>query len=347
MKLGLVGYPQVGKKTLFRLLTGQDPQATGLGLAQVRDARVEDLVAQYEPRKRTPATIEFEMLPDLEEDSQKNAAALKGLERVDAICHLVRSFADESVYHLSGSVDPARDIRRFAEDLQLADMLFIDKRLERLAKERKGQKEEGPEKALLERMQAHLEEGHPLSEFGFSASEEKLVASYPLLTLKPVVNILNADEEDVQNIDLLAGLEAEFSDAPFAWVAVSAKIEEELAELDEEERSAFLADLGLAEPALARLTRLCYSTLGLISFFTVGEDEVRAWTIRRGCLAPQAGRTIHTDIQRGFIRAEIMRYDDLAELGSEQALKAAGKFLQKGRDYEVEDGDIIHFLFKV
>lgn len=347
MKLGLVGYPQVGKKTLFKLLTGQEAQAAGLGLAPVHDARLEHLVTLYNPRKRTPATIEIALLPDLEEDSQKNADALKSLEQVDAICHLVRSFADESVYHLAGSVDSARDISRFAEELLFADMIFVDKRLERIARERKGQKEESREKDLLERMQSQLEAGQPLSKFDFSAEEEKLVASYPLLTRKPVVNILNTDEDAVQNGEQLETLQGEFAEAPFSWVAVSAKIEEELAELDEEEREAFLAELGLSEPALARLTRLCYSTLGLISFFTVGEDEVRAWTIRRGSLAPLAGRAIHTDIERGFIRAEIMRYRELAELGDEQAVKAAGKLQQKGRDYEVADGDIIHFLFKV
>ena len=347
MKLGLVGYPQVGKRTLFKLLTGQASQAVGLGLAPVHDARLEHLVTLYNPRKRTPATIELALLPDLEEDSQKNAEALNNLDKVDAICHLVRSFADESVYHLSGSVDPARDISRFAEDLQFADMVFVDKRLERIERERKGQKEESREKDLLERMQSLLEAGQPLSEFDFSEEEEKLVASYPLLSRKPVVNILNIDEDAVQDGDQLETLKAEFAGAPFSWVAVSAKIEEELAELDEEEREAFLADLGLSEPALSRLTLLCYTTLGLISFFTVGEDEVRAWTIRRGSLAPVAGRAIHTDIERGFIRAEIMRYRELAELGDEQAVKAAGKLQQKGRDYEVADGDIIHFLFKV
>ena len=345
MKLGLVGYPQVGKKTLFKLLTGQDAQATGLGLAAVSDERFEDLATRYDPQKRTPATIEFEMLPDLEEDAQKNAAALKSLERVDVICHLVRRFADETVYHLAGSVDPARDIRSFAEELQLADMIFIEKRLERLAREQKGQKEEGPEKDLLEQMETLLAEGRPLSEFSFSPDEEKILSSYPLLSRKPVINILNVDEDDLRNDDLINQLERDFSG--FAWIAVSAKIEEELAELDEEERGAFLSELGLVEPALARLTRLCYNTLGLISFFTVGEDEVRAWTIHRGSLAPQAGRAIHSDIERGFIRAEIMRYSDLRELGDEQAVKAAGKLEQKGREYEVGDGDIIHFLFKV
>ena len=344
MKLGLVGYPQVGKKTLFRLLTGRETRAA-LGLAPVYDARLEHLVALYKPQKRTPATIEIVLLPDLEEDSQKNAEALNCLEEVDAVCHLVRCFCDDSVYHLSGSVDPARDIARLTEDLQFADMIFIDKRLERIEREQKGQKVENAEKGLLERMQTHLEADRPLSEFDFDSDEEKLVASYPLLTRKAVVNILNTSEDDLQGP--LDSLRNQFTTNPFAWIAVSAKIEEELAELTAEERGVFLADLGLPETALGRLTRLCYETLGLISFFTVGEDEVRAWTVRNGSLAPTAGRAIHTDIERGFIRAEIMHYDDLAELGGEQQVKAAGRLQQKGRDYEVNDGDIIHFLFKV
>ena len=345
MKLGLVGYPQVGKKTLFRLLTGQESLAAGLGLAPVHDARLDHLVALYNPQQRTPATIEIALLPDLEQDSQKNAEALNSLEQVDAVCHLVRCFSDDSVYHLAGSVDPARDIARLAEDLQFADMVFVDKRLERIEREQKGQKAESSEKDLLKRMQIHLEAGRPLSEFDFEGDEEKQVASYPLLTRKPVINILNTAEDDLQGP--LDSLRSQFAGSPFAWIAVSAKIEEELAELDAEEREIFLADLELPETALARLTRLCYETLGLISFFTVGEDEVRAWTIRSGSLAPTAGRAIHTDIERGFIRAEIMRYDDLAELGGEQQIKAAGRLQQKGRDYEVNDGDIMHFLFKV
>jgi hypothetical protein len=354
MNLGLVGYPPVGKKTLFKLLTGQEinpetARAPRQGLAPVRDPRFGELVDHYHPQKETPAIIEFELLPDLDEDAGRNANALSALEHVDAICHVVRTFVDDSVYHVSGSVDAVRDVDRFAEELQFNDLIFIEKRLERIAREQRTKKDERAQQelVLLERMKDYLENNTSLTSFELTSEEEKLLASYPLLTRKAVINILNVGEDDLGDESTLQKLRAACGDAPYAWIAVSAQIEDELAQLEEEERRAFLDDLGLERPALDRLTQLCYATLGLISFFTVGEDEVRAWTLRLGSLAPQAGRVIHSDIERGFIRAEIMRYDDLMELGGEEQIKAAGKFMQKGRDYTIEDGDIIHFLFKV
>jgi GTP-binding protein YchF len=348
MKLGLVGFPQVGKRTLFRLLTGQELNKSGVGLAKVRDPRFDWLVQLYKPAKITPAQLEFALVPDLTEKG--NAEAFKALEKVDVICHLVRAFADDSVFHLLGSVDPARDIRLLEEELHLGDLIFIEKRRERLQKERKlkgDAQKAAQEEELLTRFQAHLEGGAPLRTLPLSAEDEKLIASYPFLTLKPVLLVLNLGENQMQDAGLLERLKAAFPGQGCEWVAVSARIEEELAQLDAEERLAFLGELGQEEPALDRLTRVCYQALGLISFFTVGEDEVRAWTIRRGSLAPQAGRAIHSDIERGFIRAEVMKYADLFSLGGEQQVKEAGKLLQKGRDYEVEDADIFHFLFKV
>jgi len=348
MKLGLVGYPQVGKRSLFRLLTGQELNKAGVGLARVRDPRFDWLVEFYQPAKITPAQLEFALIPDLEE--QGNAEAFKGLEKVDVVCHLVRAFADEAVFHLAGSVDPRRDVGRLEEELHLADLLFIEKRRERLQKERK-LKGEGPkaaqEEELLGRFQAHLEGGHPLRTLSLGDEETRLIASYPFLTLKPLLVVLNLGEDQLGNMGLIGELRAGFAGLGCEWVAVSARIEEELAQLDPEERRAFLTELGQEEPALDRLTRVCYQALGLISFFTVGADEVRAWTIRQGALAPQAGRVIHSDIERGFIRAEVMKYADLHSLGSEQKVKEAGRWQQKGRDYVVEDGDIFHFLFKV
>ncbi|MBM3277717.1 MAG: redox-regulated ATPase YchF [Candidatus Handelsmanbacteria bacterium] len=348
MKLGLVGYPQVGKRSLFRLLTGQELNKAGVGLARVRDPRFDWLVELYQPAKNTPAQLEFALIPDLEE--QGNAEALKGLEKVDVVCHLIRAFADEAVFHLAGSVDPRRDLGRLEEELHLADLLFIEKRSERLQKERK-LKGEGPkakqEEELLGRFQAHLEGGHPLRTLSLHEEEARLIASYPFLTLKPLLLVLNLGEDQMGDTGLIGELREGFAGLGCEWVAVSAQIEEELAQLDPEERHAFLAELSQEEPALDRLTRVCYQALGLISFFTVGADEVRAWTIRRGALAPQAGRVIHSDIERGFIRAEVMKYADLHTLGSEHKVKEAGRWQQKGRDYLVEDGDIFHFLFKV
>lgn len=348
MKLGLVGFPQVGKRTLFRLLTGQEMNKSGVGLAKVRDPRFDWLVQLYQPAKITPALLEFALVPDLAENS--NAEAFKSLEKVDVVCHLVRAFADDAVFHLAGSVDAQRDIRRLEEELHLGDLIFIEKRRERLQKERKlkgDAQKAAQEEELLVRFQAHLEGGHPLRTLPLSEDDEKLIASYPFLTLKPVLVVLNLGEDQMQDPNLLDDLRAAFPGQGYQWVAVSARIEEELAQLEAAEREAFLAELGQTEPALDRLTRVCYQALGLISFFTVGTDEVRAWTIRQGSLAPQAGRAIHSDIERGFIRAEVMKYADLSSLGNEQKVKEAGRLLQKGRDYLVEDGDIFHFLFKV
>lgn len=355
MKLGLVGFPQVGKRTLFRVLTGKEPNSEGkkgnsLGLARVRDARFDRLVEIYMPRQETPAQIEFLFLPDLDRQASHYAQIFLDLEQVDVICHLVRAFEDDTVFHIHGSVDPGRDILAFNEELQLNDLLFIEKRLERLEKERNRKKEAqkmAMEADLLARMKARLETGGFLSSLPLTGTEEKLISSYPLLTRKSIIIILNVGEKDIGHPGLLDRLKEDFREQDFQWIAVSAKIEQELYHLDAGERQAFLEELQLDRPALDRLTMLCYKTLGLISFFTVGTDEVRAWTNRQGALAPQAAGVIHSDFERGFIRAEVMKYQDLIKLGSEQKVREVGRYMQKGKDYVVEDGDIINFLFNV
>lgn len=354
MKLGLVGLPQVGKKTVFSLLTGQPTGAGGgkansLGLATVRDERFDRLVEMYRPKKETPAQMELALLPDLDTQADRNADAFKGLEKVDVICYLARVFEDDTIFHVAGEVNAKRDIQAFWDELLLSDQIFVEKRLERLAKEQrqKDAQRAAAELALMGRMQAHLEAGHPLSRLDLTAEDRKLISSYPFLTLKAVIVVLNVGEDQLADDGLVAGFAERFAEQGFEWIAISAQIEQEISLLDDEARAAFLAELGIAQSALDRLTLLCYQTLGLMSYFTVGEDEVRAWTIRKGSLAPQAGGAIHGDIERGFIRAEVMRYGDLIALGDEQKVKAAGKLVQKGKDAEILDGDIIHFLFKV
>jgi GTP-binding protein YchF len=355
VKLGLVGFPQVGKRTLFRLLTGKEPNSdgkkgNGLGLAKVRDARFDRLVEMYAPRQETPAHIEFSLLPDLDRQASHNDQILRELEQVDVICHLVRTFQDDTVFHIHGTVDPRRDILLFNEELQLNDLLFIEKRLERLEKEQSKKKDVqkiATETDLLIRMKERLEAGRFLRSLSLTEAEEKLIASYLLLTRKAVIVILNVGEEELTDQNLIENLKNDFRNQDFQWIAVSAKIEQELCQLDAAERQTFLEELQLDQLALDRLTMLCYKTLGLISFFTVGPDEVRAWTNRQGTLAPQAAGVIHSDLERGFIRAEVMKYHDLIKLGSEQKVKEVGKYMQKGRDYVVEDGDIITFLFNV
>ena len=355
MKLGLIGFPQVGKRTLFRLLTGKESEpengkGEAQGLARVRDERFERLVEIYRPRVETPAQIEFSLLPDLEKQAERNTRIWRVLEKVDVICHLVRAFPEDTVFHVAGSVDPRRDITALNEELRLNDLLFIEKRIECLEKERGRNgdaRRSTQEKELLIRMKDHLEAGRFLNTFPFTDEEQKLVSGYIFLTRKPMILILNVGEEQINNAGLIDQLAADFAGQAFQWIAVSAKIEEELFHLDEEERQAFLEELNIVQPALDRLTLVCFNTLGLISFFTVGPDEVRAWTNRKESFAPQAARVIHSDIERGFIQAEVIKYEDLIQLGNEQKVREEGKLLQKGRDYVVEDGDIINFLFNV
>jgi len=355
MKLALVGFPQVGKRTLFRLLTGKEPGSEGkkgtiLGLAKVRDSRFDLLVEIYAPRQKTPAHMEFLLLPDLDQQSSRNDQILRGLEQVDVICHLVRTFQDDTVFHIHGTVDPRRDIVFLNQELQLNDLLFLEKRLERLEKEQNHKKDvqqTAMERDLLVRMKGHLENGLFLRNLLFTEAEEKIISGYPLLTRKAVIIILNSGEEVSATHELIHRLEEDFSGQDFQWIAVSAKIEQELCQLDAPDRQTFLEELQLDQPALDRLTMVCYRTLGLISFFTVGPDEVRAWTNRQGSLAPQAAGVIHSDFERGFIRAEVMKYQDLIRLGSEQKVREMGRYMQKGRDYVVEDGDIVNFLFNV
>jgi GTP-binding protein YchF len=355
MKLGLVGFPQVGKRTLFRLLTGKEPNPEGkkgnvLGLARVRDVRFDRLVEIYTPRQETPAQIEFYLLPDLDRQASRNDQVLRGLEQVDVICQLVRAFQDDTVFHIHGTVDPRRDILLFNEELQLNDLLFIEKRLERLEKEQNVKRDvqkKAVETDLLIGMKVHLESGRFLRDFSLTEVEEKLIASFPLLTRKAMIIILNTGEEISEVCGRIDQLKRSFCEQDFQWIAVSAKIEQEICHLDPTDRQTFLEELQLDQPALDRLTMLCYKTLGLISFFTVGPDEVRAWTNQQGSLAPQAAGVIHSDFERGFIRAEVMKYQDLIKLGSEQKVKEVGRYMQKGRDYVVEDGDIINFLFNV
>ena len=358
MQIGLIGLPQAGKKTLLRLLTRVDahtaaPTNGGVipGICPVRDPRLERLTALYAPQKVTPATIQYLLMPDMTKDSAKNRELLKALALVDVLALVVRAFAADAVFHLEGSVDALRDIDMVQAELILNDLLFVEKRLERIAKEQ-GRRGTGvdhsQEQALLSRLQAHLNENLPLRTLALEAAEAKLLSGAPLLTTKALVIILNVGEDAVQDHRLQEEVTTRWGHWNLRVVQVSAKIEEELAQLDEPaERAAFLKELGIGESAIDGLTRVSYEALGMISYFTVGTDEVRAWTVRRGASAAEAGGVIHSDIERGFIRAELMKYNDLLSLGSEQAVAAAGKAHLKGKDYLVEDGDILSFRFNV
>ncbi|MDP2929728.1 MAG: redox-regulated ATPase YchF [Candidatus Omnitrophota bacterium] len=348
MKIGIIGLPQTGKKALFELLTGHKPSenevASGKpihGVAEIRDSRFDELVAMYKPKKDVRARIELELLPKIEKDAISKGDIFDDIAEVDALCHVVRAFKDDSIYHVSGSVDAKRDIDAINSELLLHDLIFIEKRFERLDKKVKQTKEESSikERDLLLKLKDHLDKELPLRTLEISADDKKLLTSYPFLTRKEMVIVLNVSEDQLKNKPPIEGDNV---------MQVSAKVEAEVAALDsEDERKEFLADLGITEPAMNILARLCLKTLNLISFFTVGQDEVRQWNIRAGSTAAEAAGAIHSDLQKGFIRAELIKLNDLKELGSEDAVKAQGKFYLKGKDYIVEDGDILSIRFNV
>lgn len=355
MNVGIIGLPQVGKKTLFRLLVGSgaldhhaDPRAVARGVAEVDDKRFDHLVAMYEPRKVTRARLEFVLLPKIEENSVAEGTIFKDMGEVEALCHVVRAFEDDAVYHIWGAPDPAREVESVQSELVLHDLLFVEKRLERIESSLGKMKDDRltREKVLLLRFKEHLEDERPLRELDVSAEESALIRSYPFLTLRQTIVALNVSDEQLADASLVAGLEERFPSLSF--VAIAARAEADIAELETaEERAEFMADLGITDTARDVLTARCIEAVGYGSFFTVGKTEVHHWFFRRGALAPQVAGVIHSDMERGFIRVEVMKYDDLVEHGSEDALKAVGKYYVKGKDYAVEDGDILSVRFNV
>lgn len=344
MQIGLVGFPQSGKKTLFRLLTGADPAKAQTAIAAVRDPRLTKLTEMYQPVKVTPATIQYSLLPDLTKNSQDNQEFFKGLALVDAIGIVVRAFEDETVFHIDGSVDPMRDLQAIQSEFLLNDLLFVEKRIERLNKElaRKINDAQKRELDLMSRCKEHLDQEKPLSAMAWSDEDQKKVSGYSFLTRKTLLAILNVSENRISDHFLFSQIKQRY---PHAGIAqVSAKIEEELSVLeDPKEKEAFLKDLGIKESALDQLTKVSYQSLGLMSYFTVGQDEVRAWTVKIHSTAPQAAGAIHSDLERTFIRAEQMSYQELITLESEEAVRKAGKYHLRGKEYIVEDGDILSF----
>jgi len=399
MKLGLLGFPKVGKKTLFELLTGKEADLSkGTGIACVRDERLNQLAKIYKPRKAVHATLEFLIIPDIGE--QNNTKIFQAIQNVDVLCHIVRVFKDDTVFHIKGSINPARDIKTVNDELILNDLLFIEKRTGKLKKElrRKPAQSKLNEEKLLLRFKQHLEEGKPLRTLALSDEEKKLAKSYPFLTFKNMIVVLNVGEEDttdnrpletlkkhfaertlalsdeekklaksypfltfknmivVLNVGeedttdnrLLETLKKHFADQSMEWIQIPAKLEKEISAMEsEEERQAFLKEMGIGASALEKLTILSCKALGLITFFTIGKDEVRAWMIPKGSRAPEAARAVHTDMEKGFIRAQVIKYDDLIKLGNEKNVRKSGKYMLKGKDYVVEDGDILNFLFNV
>jgi hypothetical protein len=357
MKIGLVGLPKSGKTTLFNLLTGSDVPTsryeTGrtelhTGVARVPDARVDRLSALFTPRKTTWATFEVVDLAGIAKGERAGLEA-KEFRNADALLHVVRAFEDAAL----GGADPRRDVSDLETELILADLEVVERRLERLDASIKKKRTEGEvrEQEILRRLKAALEDEQPLRAVALTADETKIVRGFTFLSQKPILHCVNLDEKAVGEGDRAVaryGLEA-LAQRPHTRVAwASAVIEQEVAQLAGEEQQAFLADLGLHEPALRRLLAECYALLGLISFFTVGDDEVRAWPIPAGTRAQDAAATVHTDIARGFIRAEVVGYEELVAAGGSFAeVRARGQLRLEGKDYVVRDGEICHFRFNV
>ena len=342
MKVALLGYAQAGKRTLFRLLTGRQVPASRKetesleGCARVRDVRVDTLTAMVKPQKTRYAEVMYVLCPDVQM-GVSDRPWLDEARRCELICLLVREFKSDAVYHPAGSVDAVRDRANLDAELVLADLELVEKRLERIGKEKRAG--QTPEQALEERLlmacKAELEEGRRLAGLTMEPHEQKALRNLGLLTLKPVLWAYNVDEDRVQD----AGLDP---------LTVSCRIEQEIMDLESpQERADYLATLGLKSSGVDRMNHAVYDALGLMSFYTQGEDEVRAWTIRKESTAPVAAGRIHSDMERGFIRAEVIRYDDFVAAGSESAVKAAGKVQLKGKDYVIQDGDICMFLFNV
>lgn len=360
MKVALIGLPQTGKKTVFSLLTGisydqltSRPSEYAIGTVKVTDPRVDRLSALYKPQRTKYAEVECTLAPAPPKETKPREQWLVKLKDMDALCHVVRAFDDPAVFHPAGSVDALRDIEVMNLELAITDLTLIDLRLERIAQEQKRKQEadRAEEAALLQRLKPYLESGRSLREHSLQEAELKKIRSLQFLTLKSMVTALNCGESNYPNPLLLAQAQTKISGPGNEVCTLSAKIEAEVAQIgNATERAEFLAALGIDEPAVNVLTRLLYKALGYICFFTVGEDEVRAWTMRRGGTAVDAAHTIHSDLARGFIRAEVMKCEELLAAGAERGsghaaevrLKETARLHLKGKDYIVEDGDIVH-----
>ncbi len=343
MKIAILGLAQTGKKTLFTLLTGRTVPATRKpgevveGIAPIHDRRVDALSTLYKPKKTTYAENQFVLCPDITASSTARLW-MDPARRCDLLCVLIRAFDSPDVFHPSGSVDPARDRSMIEAELILADMQLVETRLQRLAKEKKGGQTtaQALEEEVLQRFNDALEQEQFLSSVALTAGEEQVIKSLDFVTRTPVLFAYNVSEDEIGK---------DFGPGVFT---ISCAIESEIAAIDDAaERQAFMEDMGITQPSLDRINVALYDALGLMSFYTSGTDECRAWTIRKGSSAPAAGGKIHSDIERGFIRVEVMKFDDLIKAGSEQGVKQAGKMQLNGKDYIIEDGDICHFLFNV
>lgn len=361
IKCGIVGLPNVGKSTLFNALTKAGIGAENFpfctiepntGIVVVPDPRVDAIAKIVQPQKTIPTTMEFVDIAGLVAGASQGEGLgnqfLANIRETDAIAHVVRCFNDDNIIHVSGKVDPISDIDTINTELALADLETCEKALLRASKNAKsGDKESSALKAVLEKVIAHLNESKPARSCSLSDEEQILIKPLCLLTIKPIMYIANVEEEGFSNNPLLASVQTLASEEGAFVLPICAKIESEIAELEDEERDEFLAEMDMQEPGLNRVIRAGYQLLGLQTYFTAGQKEVRAWTIKIGATAPEAAGVIHTDFQKGFIRAETIGYDDYISHQGEAGAKDAGKWRQEGKEYIVADGDVILFRFNV
>ncbi|QJE25709.1 redox-regulated ATPase YchF [Staphylococcus caprae] len=360
---GIVGLPNVGKSTLFNAITkagalaANYPFATidpNVGIVEVPDSRLLKLEEMVQPKKNIPTTFEFTDIAGIVKGASKGEGLgnkfLSHIREVDAICQVVRAFDDENVTHVSGRVNPLDDIEVINMELVLADLESVDKRLPKIEKmARQKDKTAEMELRILTKIKEALEDGKPVRSIDFNEDDQKWVNQAQLLTSKKMLYIANVGEDEIgdEDNDKVKAIREYAEKEDSEVIVISAKIEEEIATLDDEDKEMFLEDLGIEEPGLDRLIRTTYDLLGLSTYFTAGVQEVRAWTFRQGMTAPQCAGIIHTDFERGFIRAEVTSYDDYVEYGGENGAKEAGKQRLEGKDYIMKDGDIVHFRFNV